>query len=180
MNLRRRWLYTGAGAFALLLAGLPAQAKKPSMSSLVAHGRYMAVVGGCNDCHTTGYAQSGGRLAQKKWLTGSVLGWHGPWGTTYPPNLRLFMQTMTLRQWIHFARTARLRPPMPYWSLRTMSTRDLTALYAFIRYLGPSGKPAPAYLPPGKTPKGPYVTRVIPSKAARAGASQSNAGNAGH
>lgn len=180
MKSRPWWLYTGACAFALLLAGLPARAKSPSMSSLIAHGRYMAVVGGCNDCHTAGYPQSGGRIPLKKWLAGSALGWHGPWGTTYAPNLRLFMQTLTLKQWIHFARTARLRPPMPYWSLRTMSLHDLTALYAFIRYLGPIGKPAPAYLPPGKAPRAPYVTWVSPSKASRARASQSSAHNARH
>jgi len=24
-----------------------------------------------------------------EWLLGSAIGWRGPWGTTYPPNLRL-------------------------------------------------------------------------------------------
>lgn len=163
-NVRLHWMCTAVCAFAFVLASLPARAKRPPIPSLVAHGRYMAVVGGCNDCHTPGYAASGGKVSQEKWLVGSTLGWHGPWGTTYPPNLRLFMQTMTLRQWIHYARTARLRPPMPYWSLRTMTVHDLAALYAFIRHLRPLGKPAPAYLPPGKMPHGPYVTWVLPSK----------------
>lgn len=163
VNLRPRWVGTGLCAMAFVLAGSPAHAKTPRLPSLVAHGRYLAVVGGCNDCHTAGYAASGGKVAQKKWLAGSALGWHGPWGTTYPPNLRLFMQTLSLKQWIHFARTARLRPPMPFWSLRIMTIHDLTALYTFIRFLGPAGKPAPAYLPPGKRPHGPYVTWVVPS-----------------
>lgn len=163
LNLRLGWVYTGVCALSLLLAGLPVQAKGPPHSALVARGRYLAVVGGCNDCHTAGYADSGGRVPERNWLAGSALGWHGPWGTTYPPNLRLFMQTMPLKRWIHFARTARLRPPMPYWSLRTMSVRDLTSLYAFVRSLGPMGDAAPAYLPPGKTPRRPYVTWVLPS-----------------
>ncbi len=161
MNLRFVLACFGACLSVVLLAGSHARAATPS-PALVAHGRYLAIIGGCNDCHTAGYASSGGRTPEKKWLEGSALGWHGPWGTTYPPNLRLFMQTMTLKQWIRFARTASLRPPMPVWSLRTMTAHDLAALYAFIRFLGPAGKVAPSYLRPGAMPHGPYVKWVIP------------------
>lgn len=160
MNSRSFLACFGACTCALLLTSLPARAKAPPLAALVAHGRYLAIIGGCNDCHTAGYAESGGRTPEKKWLEGSAVGWHGPWGTTYPPNLRLFVQAKTLRQWVEFARSARLRPPMPYWSLRTMTAHDLAALYAFIRFLGPAGKPAPAYLSPGETPHGTYVSRM--------------------
>jgi hypothetical protein len=34
---------------------------------------------------------------------------------------------------------------------------DLRAMYRYIKSLGPAGKPAPAYLPPDKTPPQPYV-----------------------
>ena len=93
------------------------------------------------------------------------MGWHGPWGTTYAPNLRHFMQTLSRQQWIHFARTRKLRPPMPYWALRAMSDRDLTAIYDFVRHLGPAGKAAPKYLTPDKQPKAPYVNWVLPTQA---------------
>jgi hypothetical protein len=46
---------------------------------------------------------------------------------------------------------------MPWFSLRDMTDEDLRAIYQFVRSLGPGGEPAPAYLPPGQTPSGPYV-----------------------
>jgi len=90
-------------------------------------------------------------------LTGSQLGWRGPWGTTYPTNLRLYMQDISEEQWIQVAKTAQFRPPMPWFTLRDMTTEDLRAIYQFIRYLGPAGEPAPAYVPPNQEPKGPYI-----------------------
>jgi hypothetical protein len=38
-----------------------------------------------------------------------------------------------------------------------MSEADLRALYRYVRSLGPAGKPAPAYLPPGAKPGGPVI-----------------------
>ena len=55
----------------------------------VERGRYLAIIGGCNDCHTDGYLQTEGDVPEEQWLLGSPLGWRGPWGTTFPPNLRL-------------------------------------------------------------------------------------------
>ncbi|MDX1487796.1 MAG: hypothetical protein R3268_06320, partial [Acidiferrobacterales bacterium] len=56
---------------------------------LVERGRYLSVIAGCNDCHTSGYLWSNGDVPEKDWLTGDTLGWRGPWGTTYAVNLRL-------------------------------------------------------------------------------------------
>ena len=63
-------------------------------SSEAARGRYLVMVGGCNDCHTAGYGPSNGRIDEKHWLTGDSLGWRGPWGTTYAAILRLSLQPM--------------------------------------------------------------------------------------
>jgi hypothetical protein len=46
---------------------------------------------------------------------------------------------------------------MPWFNVRDMTTRDLRALYRYVRHLGPAGKPAPAYVPPDKTPPPPFV-----------------------
>jgi len=51
---------------------------------LVKVGRYLVVISGCNDCHTDGYLMTEGKVPEENWLTGSPVGWHGPWGTTYP------------------------------------------------------------------------------------------------
>ena len=80
----------------------------------------------------------------------------GPWGTTYPANLRLSMHKLTEAQWMAQARAAR-RPPMPWFNLRDMSDDDLLAIYRYARSLGPTGEPAPAYVPPGEIPASPYI-----------------------
>lgn len=62
-------------------------AKGPTLDVL--RGRYLVQVVGRNDCHTQGYPEAGGKVDEKLWLSGSTLGWRGPWGTTYAVNLRL-------------------------------------------------------------------------------------------
>ncbi|MDR6535272.1 cytochrome c precursor [Variovorax soli] len=123
----------------------------------VALGRYLVQTSGCNDCHSPGYAQRGGQTAEASWLTGDVVGWRGPWGTTYPGNLRLFMATMTEAQWLRHARTMEPRPPMPWFNIRAMSDTDLRAIYRYVKAAGPAGLPAPAYVPPGQPVSGPVI-----------------------
>src|SRR5688572_14743607 len=60
------------------------QDRKVQEVSLIDRGRYLVQVSGCNDCHTRGYAEKAGKIDEKDWLLGDVLGWQGPWGTTYP------------------------------------------------------------------------------------------------
>ena len=150
----------GASLVLAASAGLAADMK--AKKDPHARGRYVATIGGCNDCHTPGYAMSGGKVPEKQWLTGDGLGWHGAWGTTYPVNLRLYVQKLDENAWVAKARTLTARPPMPFWALNEMSESDLRALYRFIKGLGPAGEEAPAYLPPGQEPKGPVVTFPAP------------------
>jgi len=147
---------------ALLVAGLAcasvsAVATESGKSGQVDRGRYLVRVAGCNDCHTPGYAQGNGQIDEKQWLTGDSLGWKGPWGTTYPTNLRLFLGGLSEQQWLTHARSMQPRPPMPWFNVRAMSDEDLKAIYAYVRALGPGGARAPAYVPPGKEPTGPVV-----------------------
>jgi mono/diheme cytochrome c family protein len=135
----------------------------------ISRGQYLISTSGCNDCHTPGYPQAGGKVPMSKWLMGSPVGFSGPWGTTYPANLRLVMQSMTEKQWLQKAREPR-RPPMPWFSLRDMSDDDLRAIYAFVKSLGATGKPAPAFVPPGQKVSTPYidfVPRNLPTKHAK-------------
>ncbi|HPF57296.1 MAG TPA: cytochrome C [Candidatus Competibacteraceae bacterium] len=132
------------------------------VAKLVDRGRYLVKIAGCNDCHTPGYAQAGGKIPEREWLLGDRLGWRGPWGTTYPSNLRLYMHKITEDQWVKIAHTTQLRPPMPWFALHDMKEQDLRAIYQLIRYLGPAGEPAPAYLPPDQIPEGPHIVFPIP------------------
>ncbi|HVN33682.1 MAG TPA: cytochrome C [Casimicrobiaceae bacterium] len=139
-------------------------AAKPKDSAAVERGRYLSRIAGCNDCHTPGYLLSAGKVPENLWLTGDTLGWRGPWGTTYAPNLRDKVPKMTEAEWVKYAKTAQFRPPMPWFNLHEMTEVDLKALYRFIVHLGPGGQPAPAYVPPDQEPKPPYVTFPAPPK----------------
>ncbi len=135
----------------------------------IERGRYLVKTTGCNDCHTPRYAQRGGNVAEKDWLIGDTMGWHGPWGTTYPTNLRKTVRAMTEQQWLEYAGSVKTRPPMPWFSLHAMEQGDLRAIYHFVRSLGDSGHAVPAALPPGQKPATPYVDLhpVMPGAAQR-------------
>jgi len=156
----KRTLAFALSAAALGVAALTVAAQsgtsKPD-KGLITHGRYLVQIAACNDCHTPGYMQTAGKVDEKLWLTGDRLAWHGPWGTTYAINIRLYMQGMTEAQWLETARTMKPRPPMPWFNVHAMSDRDLRAIYQYVQALGPAGEPAPAYLPPDVEPKGPVV-----------------------
>lgn len=136
-----------------LWAAVPAAASDP----LVQRGRYVVQTSGCNTCHTPLYPVVGGNIPESKWLTGDKVGWRGPWGTTYATNLRLYMQELTEEDWLQRARNLSSRPPMPWFDIQAMSDNDLRAIYRYVRSLGPAGRPAPSYVPPFVTPRGPYV-----------------------
>ena len=164
------------GSAAILLTGLSAAmfslaasetredaspaAEAPETSSkqilAVERGRYLAKTAGCHDCHTPGYAMAAGSVDEKLWLTGDSLGWQGPWGTTYPINLRLFMHGLTADQWLQIARRP-ARPPMPWFALRDMTNADLLAIYHYVRSLGPAGEQAPSWVPPNQAVSTPVV-----------------------
>jgi mono/diheme cytochrome c family protein len=133
----------------------------------IEHGRYVVKIGGCNDCHTTGYATTGGKIPESQWLMGDKVGWRGEWGTTYPTNLRLFINSLTQDQWMQVAKNAQTRPPMPWWILHDMNEQDLKALYAYVKWLGPAGEAAPNSVSPDVEPVGPVVQFPVPPKTQR-------------
>jgi len=128
-----------------------------SSSEVLARGRYMLVTGHCNNCHTANYGALEGDVPEKDWVKGSRAGHRGPWGTTYATNLRTNVVLMTESQWVDYARSVKPRPPMPWWALHETTVEDLSAMYQFIRSLGPAGQPAPASLPPDREPAPPYT-----------------------
>ena len=133
-----------------------------SQQRMIERGRYIARIAGCNDCHTPGYAQSGGQVPEQQWLIGDRLGWRGPWGTTYPANLRIALSRIDEAEWVSNARKLQYRPPMPWFALRDMAEDDLRALYRFVRSLGPVGNEVPAYVPSGQEPQGVAVRFPMP------------------
>ena len=96
-------------------------------------------------------------MAEDKWLVGNALGFNGPWGTTYPSNLRSLMRTMEEDDWVQYARTLQARPPMPWFNLRIMTEDDLRAIHRYVRSLPVDETPAPDYVPPDREPTTAYV-----------------------
>ena len=129
----------------------------PPNSNQIERGQYLVMITGCHDCHTPDYIAKGSKTPAKDFLTGGTLGWRGPWGTTYPANLRLYFNRITEDQWIQVAKTIERRPPMPYYSLNAMAEMDVRAIYQYMSSLGPAGQSAPNFVPPDKEPPQPYV-----------------------
>lgn len=157
------------------LAQVPAHASAAGPTAardaqdLLERGEYLVRIAGCNDCHTAGYAERQGEVAQADWLMGSPLGYSGPWGTTYASNLRMRIGGMDEAGWLAYSAQLRTRPIMPDFLLRSMPESDRLAIYRFVRSLGPAGAPAPAYLPPGQQPPPPYMQLVLPQAPAATG-----------
>ena len=153
-------------ALGLAACGATEPASNSSAPSVVAatdidQGRYLVAVGGCNDCHTPGFAPTGGDVPEAQRLMGNPVGYGGPWGVTYANNLRITTAGMTEDAWVEMLATRRSAPPMPWPSVRAMSESDKRAVYRYIRSLGPGGQPAPTALPPGVKPTTP-VENMMP------------------
>jgi mono/diheme cytochrome c family protein len=163
-----RLVLIGAATLGLMVAvgsvGFKSRVLTPALEATpaetVARGRYMAQIGGCHDCHTRGYAVNAGNVPEDQWLTGETIGFKGPWGTTYPVNLRRYMRAMTEDQWVQVARTIESRPPMPWFNLRAMSESDLRALHRYICSLPADDSSVPDYVPPDRKPATPYILFV--------------------
>jgi len=151
-------------ALALAAAAFPGSAAETKAAKdQIARGKYLLIVGSCNDCHTAGFAPSDGKVPESQWLLGDgQLGFRGPWGTTYATNLRLSLSRMTEDHWVHYARNLRMRPPMPWFNLNQWTEQDLRAFYRYVRQLGPVGKAVTVGLPPEKAPAPPYIQWPAP------------------
>jgi len=153
-------IVTLAGACALAATPLLAHAADGEVS--VTRGEQVSIVGGCHDCHTLNYNETSGQIDPKLALLGTGLGWQGPWGTTYPMNLRITAADKSEDEFLKYAKEFEARPPMPYYNVHAMDERDIRSLYQYIKSLGEPGEQVPEALPPGETPKTPYIVAAPP------------------
>jgi len=128
----------------------------------VKRGEYLVTVLGCHDCHTPGYFY--GRPDMTRMLSGSELGWEGPWGTTYARNLTPDQET-GLGPWtedmiVTAIRTGKrpdgtaIGPPMPWPDLAHLTDEDAHAVAKYLKTIPPVPHQVPARLAPGVKPKG--------------------------
>jgi mono/diheme cytochrome c family protein len=137
-------------AILALAAGLCTAAAAADTPS-VEFGKHISIVGGCHDCHTVGYAESGGTIDPDKALKGNPVGFEGPWGTNFAKNLRLTVAKMSEDDWVNFAKTFTVGPPMPWFNVHELTEVESRSLFQYIKSLpGDPGEQAPADIPPKK------------------------------
>src|SRR5262249_30243745 len=113
---------------------------QPTMTPLQ-RGQYIAVITGCNDCHTPGTFY--GAPDMNRALSGSELGWKGPWGVSYAANLTPDSAT-GMGTWTNVEIERALRsgvkkdgspilPPMPWPDFARMNPEDMAALITYLR-----------------------------------------------
>ena len=131
-------------AASLLASSAAFAADAPS----VEFGKHISIVGGCHDCHTVGYAESGGKIDPDKALQGNPVGYVGPWGTNFARNLRITVSKMSEDDWVGFAKSFEVGPPMPWFNVHELNELESRSLYQYIKSLGPAGPQAPDDIPP--------------------------------
>jgi mono/diheme cytochrome c family protein len=157
-------------------AGKPAAAKSsagPSAakSKLIESGRRLVITSGCIDCHTPGTLF--GAPDFSRMLSGSELGWQGPWGTTYARNLTPDLETglgyYKAEEIVRALRGGKrldgspLLPPMPWQNLASMDDQDLMAIATYLESLPAVKHAVPDRVPPGERPTGSFLTFPAPS-----------------
>ena len=132
----------------------------------VQRGEMVSYVAGCHDCHTPGTLYGAPNF--ERLLSGSELGWEGPWGVTYSRNLTPDVET-GLGSWTDDEIVRALRsgvrkdgspilPPMPWQHLGRMPNEDMTALIAYLRSIPAVKHTAPERVAPGGKAKGPVLS----------------------
>lgn len=175
-----RPLLLGCLAFTLVAAvscttPAPKQAAedpKPATMTPLQRGEYLAAVGGCVDCHTPGTFY--GAPDFKRQLSGSEVGWRGPWGVSYASNLTPDIET-GLGSWTNVEIERALRsgvkkdgtpilPPMPWPNTARLTPDDMGSLIAYLKSLPPIVHKVPATVPPNGMAKGPTIDIPAPGE----------------
>ncbi len=158
-----RWFTIGAALAAMSAIGCakapPAVKAEMTPEEKIARGRQISYTSACHDCHTPGGLY--GAPDSTRMLSGSELGWEGPWGVSFPRNLTPDMES-GIGSWSEKDIVTAIRtgirpdltpimPPMPWPMYSHLSDEDAYALAAFLKSLPPVNHKAPDHIMPGAT-----------------------------
>ena len=129
----------------------------------VVRGRYLVSIMSCNDCHTPGYFYGAPDTTRR--LSGSDIGWIGPWGVVHARNLTpdsaTGIGTWTKEQIVHALRSgntpdgSQLAPIMPWMNYSSiLDEGDAMAIAAYLKSLPPIVHKNLDRQPPGQKPAG--------------------------
>jgi mono/diheme cytochrome c family protein len=133
-----------------------ASAPKPDP---VVRGRYLVTIMSCNDCHTPGSLYGAPDTTRR--LSGSELGWIGPWGVVHARNLTPDTTTgigkWTKEQIVKALRTgntpdgSQLAPIMPWMNYASiLDEDDAIAIASYLKSLPPVTHKNLDRIPPGQ------------------------------
>jgi mono/diheme cytochrome c family protein len=137
----------------------------------VVRGRYLVTIMSCNDCHTPGYLYGAPDTSRR--LSGSDLGWTGPWGVVHARNLTPDMETgigsWTIEQIVTALRTgntpdgSQLAPIMPWMNYSNILDQDdAVAIASYLKSLPPIVHKNLDRIPAGQKMTGALVTMSPP------------------
>jgi mono/diheme cytochrome c family protein len=132
----------------------------------VVRGRYLVSIMSCNDCHTPGTFYGAPDTLRR--LSGSDLGWVGPWGVVHARNLTpdstTGIGTWTSEQIVTALLTGgtpsgvQLAPIMPWRNFSgVLDHDDAMAIAAYLKSLPPVTHKNLDRIPPGQKPTGANV-----------------------
>jgi len=156
--------------FGLTAASVEAQSKTKANPQEVARGKYLAILGGCMDCHTPGYFL--GKPDMARYLAGSEVGLEIPGlGVFHGPNLTPDKETglggWTDQQIIDAMQKGvrpdgrMLAPLMPWQALANLTPQDAQAIVAFLRSIPAVKNKVPGPFGPTEKPTS-FVMKVVP------------------
>jgi mono/diheme cytochrome c family protein len=161
------------GALDLASCSPRGMSTKASGVDTLARGQYLVTVMGCADCHTPGYFYGAPDTTRR--LSGSEVGWKGPWGVSYARNITPDTDTgigsWTEEQIINAVRAgtrpdgSHLLPPMPWPDFAALTDEDAHAVARYLKSLPAIQHKVPDALPPGKTPAGSVFDMSAPPSA---------------
>ena len=170
-----RWTRFAGAAFvlaAIVAVGLtPSCATKGTQQTAVANvdpiarGKYLTTVMSCVDCHTPGTFYGAPDTMRR--LSGSDLGWVGPWGVVHARNLTpdsaTGIGTWTTDQIVTALRTGntpdgtQLAPIMPWLNFTNLREDDAQAIAAYLKSIPPVTHKNLDRIPPGQKPTGALI-----------------------
>ena len=136
----------------------------------VVRGRYLVTIMSCNDCHTPGYFY--GAPDTTRLLSGSDIGWTGPWGVVHARNLTpdsTGIGSWSVEQIVTALRTgntpdgSQLAPIMPWMNYADiLDEGDARAIAAYLKSLPPVVHKNRDRVPPGVKSDGAVITMPPP------------------
>lgn len=143
-----------------------AQVVTPVPGDDVAHGRYLATIGACLECHTPRLPDDPERLDERKLMAGGTP-FAGPWGVVHTANVSAVAsayQPAHLEAAIRGQLSFKFQMPTDLYA--AYSADDMRDLVAFLRSLTPVEIPAPGNsLVEGYRPPGPFPPAAVRERA---------------